>query len=129
MKAIICGGRNFSDKQTLYNVLTKAYKLNIFSELVLGEAPGADYLAKEWAKENNISFTEFKANWEAYGNAAGPIRNRKMLDFGATVVIAFAGGRGTANMISQAKDRDFKEVDTLKEYYNNSFGSLLTICL
>lgn len=36
--------------------------------------------------------------------AAGHIRNKQMLDTGIDVVIAFPGGRGTANMVKIAKE-------------------------
>lgn len=45
------------------------------------------------------------ANWEAFGAAAGPVRNRWMLDLEPDLVIAFPGGKGTKNMIEQAKKR------------------------
>ena len=49
----------------------------------------------------------FPADWKTFGKAAGPIRNRKMLDEGLPdVVIAFhediERSKGTKNMISQA---------------------------
>jgi hypothetical protein len=38
------------------------------------------------------------------GKAAGPIRNQRMIDEGKPdLVIAFPGGRGTADMVSRAK--------------------------
>jgi hypothetical protein len=41
---------------------------------------------------------EIKADRKRYGNAAGPIRNQQMLDWGPDLVVAFAGGTGTAGM-------------------------------
>jgi hypothetical protein len=51
----------------------------------------------------------FPADWDKYGKAAGPIRNKQMLDEGKPqAVIAFsydlARSRGTANMVAQARD-------------------------
>lgn len=44
------------------------------------------------------------ADWKTHGRAAGPIRNQRMIDeWKPTLVIAFAGGRGTADMIRRAK--------------------------
>jgi hypothetical protein len=46
----------------------------------------------------------FPAQWDRYGEAAGPIRNAWMLEFGKPdLVVAFPGGRGTADMISKAR--------------------------
>ena len=30
----------------------------------------------QYAKENNIPYQIFKANWDFYGKSAGPLRNR-----------------------------------------------------
>jgi hypothetical protein len=46
---------------------------------------------------------EIKANWRKYGPAAGPIRNQQMLDWGPDLVVAFAGGTGTAGMVALAR--------------------------
>jgi hypothetical protein len=39
------------------------------------------------------------------GPAAGPIRNQRMLDWGPDLVVAFAGGKGTADMVRRARCR------------------------
>jgi hypothetical protein len=44
-----------------------------------------------------------KADWHWHGRAAGPIRNQKMLDWGPDLVVAFAGGDGTACMMRLAR--------------------------
>jgi hypothetical protein len=44
-----------------------------------------------------------KADWHRHGRAAGPIRNQKMLDWGPDLVVAFAGGTGTAGMVRLAR--------------------------
>jgi hypothetical protein len=44
-------------------------------------------------------------DWKRLGTAAGPARNAKMLRDGKPdMVIAFKGGRGTANMVKQATE-------------------------
>jgi len=49
----------------------------------------------------------YPANWDRDGKAAGPIRNKLMLDMhpGIRLVVAFSGGRGTRNMVEQASKR------------------------
>lgn len=80
--------------------------------VIEGGAPGADTLAREWALANNILVEEYKAEWGKYGKAAGPIRNKRMLDEGKPdVVVGFTNkdlseSRGTANMIKQAVEAD-----------------------
>jgi len=44
------------------------------------------------------------ANWAGLGRKAGPIRNQEMLDQGRpNMVVAFPGGRGTADMVRRAR--------------------------
>jgi hypothetical protein len=51
-----------------------------------------------------VEVLEFSADWKTHGKSAGPMRNRQMLNDGQpTAVVAFPGGRGTADMIHAAK--------------------------
>ena len=46
----------------------------------------------------------FPADWKVRGRAAGHIRNQQMLDEGRPhLVVAFPGGRGTADMVRRAR--------------------------
>ena len=104
MRVLVCGGREFTDKEYLEKVLDAFNAAIPFECVIEGGAMGADRLAANWAKKNNIENIRFAADWDKYGKAAGPIRNKQMLDEGKPVlVIAFAGHEGTANMIKQAK--------------------------
>lgn len=72
--------------------------------IISGMANGVDTVAIEWAVMNWCSLEEYPADWKQYGKAAGPIRNQRMLDEGKPdLVIAFPGGRGTADMVRKAK--------------------------
>lgn len=104
MKVLVCGGRNFNDALTLGSWLGGIHKDHCISLLIHGGANGADRMAGEFAKWKGIAVKEYPADWQKHGKAAGPIRNRQMLEDGKPdLVIAFSGGRGTANMISQAR--------------------------
>ena len=50
---------------------------------------------------SRIPVTEFKVEWKKYGRAAGPIRNKAMLDYigKSGLLIAFPGCKGTANVL------------------------------
>jgi hypothetical protein len=50
--------------------------------IIHGGAKGADTLADQWAITNWVKIEEYKPNWEKHGKAAGPIRNKQMLDEG-----------------------------------------------
>ncbi len=73
--------------------------------IISGGAPGADTLAEVAAAELNLETTIFPADWERYGRSAGPKRNLQMLDTEPDLVIAFAGGRGTAHTVRHALKR------------------------
>lgn len=105
MRVLVCGGRDYFDYVTL------ARKLDEFSptELIHGAARGADSLADRYAREKGIPVQRFHADWQAYGKAAGPIRNKQMLlDSDPDLVVAFPGGKGTANMITTAKSHHYR---------------------
>jgi hypothetical protein len=110
----VCGGRDFVDASSLEAFLD-AFHIGPRRpiELVIhGGAQGADTMAGEWAQGRGIACTALAANWATEGREAGPIRNKRMLDEGAPdLVIAFPGGRGTANMTGQARDRNFEVVE------------------
>lgn len=99
MKVLICGGRDFSDRDFIFKSLDQLHAEHHFSLLIHGGARGADSLAGEWAIAREIEFKIFPADWEQYGRSAGMIRNSQMLNQKPDLVVAFSGGRGTQNMI------------------------------
>lgn len=105
MRVLVCGGRDFTDYQLLCNEMDKLpLDENQPITIIAGEARGADALAKRYAEECSWDYEGYPADWNTYGKGAGPIRNRQMLVEGVPgLVIAFPGGKGTENMISQAK--------------------------
>ena len=103
MRVLVCGGRNYVDRQALYQALDELHRLRKFELLIAGGARGADTLAEEWARDRNISSEIYHADWQL-GRKAGPIRNQRMLDEGGPqLVIAFPGGRGTEDMTARAR--------------------------
>ncbi len=98
LKVIVCGGREFADYQLLRAVLQS---LNL-SVVVQGAARGADRLAARAARELGVETVSCPANWDEYPRRAGIIRNREMLEHNPDAVIAFEGGRGTADMVNIA---------------------------
>lgn len=72
--------------------------------LIEGGANGADTCARHWAQRNKVQVWTFPADWDAHGTFAGPMRNSKMLNEGQPdIVVAFPGGRGTADMSRKAR--------------------------
>ncbi len=78
---------------------------------------GADYFADEFANKIKTSMhsrgvliviERHPADWNKYGNAAGPIRNKQMVDLGADKGLAFnknrsRGTSGTIKLMHEAK--------------------------
>lgn len=106
VRVCVCGGRDYTDKAKATEALNKMRSQTppwVDMVVIHGNAKGADTLAKEWAIENNIKHESYNADWEKHGNSAGPIRNKRMLDSGLNLLVAFPGGRGTAHMVSICK--------------------------
>lgn len=109
MRVVVTGGRDYQQKSVVRRILLQVGEI---TELAHGGAPGADKLSGEIASGLDIPVTIFDANWKTDGLAAGPKRNRKMLDeFKPDLVIAFPGGRGTANCVAEAKKRGIKVLE------------------
>ena len=102
MKVLVCGGRDFKDYEKLWNFLDDFHKQYTITEIIHGAAKGADLYAHVWAVGRKVPVSSVPADWKTYRNAAGPIRNSQMLKLSPDYVIAFSGGRGTANMVQQA---------------------------
>ena len=105
MNLIIAGCRDFTDRNFIYEEIDSFIK--VYGEpdcIIEGGATGVDRISGEYAKEHNISLRIFKADWNKYGRAAGPIRNEEMAKHG-THLLAFwdCKSRGTKNMIEMAK--------------------------
>lgn len=105
MRVLVCGGRDFDDVDLVYQVLDKLHSQIPISCIIEGGARGADSIAAMWSRQRNLAeHSRFEANWSVHGKKAGPIRNQRMLSEGKPdLVIAFPGGRGTADMVARAK--------------------------
>lgn len=105
MKIVIGGCRNYNN----YNVFkafideilkNKEYPITILS----GHCLGVDTMAEQYANQNGFELEIFPAEWKEYGRAAGPLRNKKMVEQ-CDMVIAFwdSKSKGTQSLISYAK--------------------------
>jgi len=141
MNLLVCGGRDYTDRakinDTLWNINSQRGPI---IGLIHGNARGADKLAGEWqlarirreqadcaarrktpARASRLPhgyyhpilwMAAYPAQWALYGNAAGPIRNKFMLDRERVdLVVAFRGGRGTAHMVALARSRGIEVLE------------------
>jgi predicted Rossmann-fold nucleotide-binding protein len=105
LTVLVCGGRLYSNVTKVGQEMRRIERERGEITLVIhGGAQGADSLAKFWAQAHHKRQWEFRAQWKKYGMRAGPLRNQKMLDEGRPdLVVAFPGGRGTADMVARAR--------------------------
>lgn len=105
-RVLVCGGRDYNDKARMKQELDAIYAEVDEMAVIEGGAKGADWLAYSWclSRFTNVQHEQFEADWGRYGKAAGHIRNQQMLDEGKPdLVLAFPGGRGTADMVRRAR--------------------------
>lgn len=108
-RVCVTGGRDYDNVRVLEDELDDhmmaARACGKAMVLIVGDAFGTDKLAREWAdSRGEIPVLRFEAQWARLGRKAGPIRNKQMLEEGRPhIVVAFPGGRGTANCVKQAR--------------------------
>lgn len=121
---VVTGGREFDDWMRVWRVLDElALSLVIHGSCgrwvggATGEGrfvlTGADSHADRWAQRREAPCLRYPARWGAEFKAAGPKRNARMLKAAQlmmqaglvndVLVVAFPGGRGTADCVRQAK--------------------------
>jgi hypothetical protein len=85
--------------------------------LLHGGARGADAAIGRAAQQLGWSALVMPAQWQLHGRAAGPIRNRELLEqaianavahtspgcLTSVLVVAFPGGAGTASLVREAR--------------------------
>jgi len=104
MRVLVCGGRDYANAALVKFTLDYWLPEGMPNVIIEGCARGADSLAEDYGRARGIPVEHYPADWSRNGKAAGPIRNRRMLDEGKPdLVIAFHGGKGTANMVEQAE--------------------------
>ena len=109
MKVIVAGGRNFKyEEKHIYWLMVQLSELGA-TEVVSGDAPGADQLGIYVANEMKLPVKHFPADWVSFGKSAGPRRNKEMADH-ADVCILFPGGAGTMNMRLVAEANGLKVI-------------------
>ena len=111
-RVLVCGGRDYADRTRLFHFMDRVLETiggtgeNPRRDVVIihGAARGADLLADDYGRERELRVIRYPADWRNHGRSAGPIRNKLMLTDGQPhVIIAFEGGKGTADMIRQGK--------------------------
>ncbi|QGZ13958.1 GTP-binding domain [Rhizobium phage RL38J1] len=120
MRVIITGGRDFKDVGFVISKLLgfcKSVQSEADLSMAAGGARNVDTFAKIFALSREIPFEEFLPDWDKYATAAGPIRNKEMLEeFKPDAVLAFPGGTGTAHMKEISRKAGVPVIDFALEY-------------
>lgn len=108
----VVGCRDFHDYATFCAVLERIVegwrrkrRIGRTITIVSGGATGADTLAAQYAEEHDLELEIFPAQWQRYGKAAGPKRNRQIV-VACDRIVAFWDGssRGTASTLEIAAE-------------------------
>ncbi len=113
MRVLVCGGRDFGDLIFVWNTLDTIHAKREFSALIHGGARGADSHAKAWARYRGIFRLKFLPDYKRYSKEVAPfMRNQRMLVEGKPdLVVAFAGGNGTADMVKRSRSAGIDVVE------------------
>jgi hypothetical protein len=127
--ALFCGSREWSGWEEVELIKERLRTLPLDSVIIHGAARGADSIAAFEADMMGFEdIRTYPADWQNYGKAAGPIRNRQMLDIllearGAGVevkIFAFHEdpdfGIGTRDMINIAEAAGFTVEKCLRSH-------------
>lgn len=111
MKIIFCGDRNWKNAILVGQVMGKLRDYLGDFTVIQGCARGADTCAFNMAVWQGLPHEEFPADWDKHGKAAGPIRNRQMVNEGkANAVVAFhndiQSSKGTKDMVKYALEKE-----------------------
>lgn len=88
-RILITGSRTWTDNTRIRNALAHWCEQYPDAVLVHGNARGADRIAAVIWRRWGLPTEAHPANWSQHGRAAGHLRNREMVQLGATVCIAF----------------------------------------
>jgi hypothetical protein len=110
VKLLVCGSRTWFQRPPIYRELSKFQPGTV---VIHGNAIGADAIADNVARALRFIVRPYPAAWKAFGNKAGPLRNREMLikehlnEEPIDLVLAFAQdfsqSRGTQDMVQLAE--------------------------
>jgi len=132
VKVIIAGSRTITNFQYVRWVINRSFLAREeITEIVSGHClEGVDKLGEKYAETLDIPLKLFPADWNKYGRAAGPIRNKLMAKYADVLVAIWDGkSRGTKNMISEMKKLkkkiallDLSQADNMRNKYKRPGG-------
>ena len=113
MNVAIVGGRDFDDYEQFKSSIN-GEKIK-FNSIISGGARGVDTMAEKYAKEIGVPVKIYLPDWTKHGKAAGPIRNRQIIE-SADCVIAFWDEKSPDTRSSIAIAEELKKPTSLFIY-------------
>lgn len=91
MRVLLTGSRAYPGPSPIYRALGAVlFRHGPFTLAHGACSTGADFYAHEWATAHpEVEEIKYPASWEAYGEAAGPMRDEHMVSDGADLCLAF----------------------------------------
>lgn len=117
MKLIVTGSRDWPFEGLVWDALDTFTEFPMLKgdsvTIVHGHCPkGADHFADRWFENevyHRLRIRRYPAQWNLFGNSAGPIRNEEMVNHNldADYVLAFPleGSRGTKHCMEYARSQ------------------------
>jgi len=101
LRLIVVGGSNYVDRAKVFAVLDAVHIDRGIREIIERGSAGADALARDWAAARGVMCTMIAAD-RTLGRRAAQCRNDVLLAMKPDGVIAFPGGRATAELVDRA---------------------------
>jgi len=106
-RAIVTGSRCHPQLADVWVEIDRIIDFRMFDEWLVGDCPtGVDAVAKQLFECRDVPFRVFRADWEKYGRAAGPLRNEAMVEtpgVEACFGFPFGGSKGTRGCMNLAE--------------------------
>lgn len=108
VRVLVTGSRDWEDRAAVWAAFDRVHAEHPEFVLVSGACPsGADRMAEGWARVHGVRVERYPADWGRHGRAAGPIRNRRMVETAPDLCVAFIransrGATGTVRMCVEA---------------------------
>lgn len=125
MKILITGDREYKNLETIKTSFA-LFECDVKnSDVIHGDAKGADKLAGEYAKLLGYNVIAMPADWNKYGKKAGPLRNLEMIEQNPDIVLIFhdnlKSSKGTLHCVTSI----LKKMEKTKLLEKNKFDPIL----
>jgi hypothetical protein len=108
VQVVIAGSRGLQDDHLVAAAIA-ASGFDI-TEVLSGTCRGVDQMGERWGRATGVPITRFPADWRRLGRAAGPARNKAIIDVvasthGALIAVWDGISPGTRCTIAYARQR------------------------